>query len=501
MELPRGRSAQKHADPVAQHVQERFGVFLDTFAERKGDAPASLVYVEQAEAMAANDLTTLYVDFSHLMGADRDLAGIVLKEFYRFGFGAQRKGARRRASLTVARAPRLPTRSVEPALRLAVRVFMQQHHPQSVVSESNQPRDFWVSFYNAGVVERIRALKTSQIGHLVSISGTVVRTSEVRPELISGTFECGECGALVRDIEQQFKYTEPAKCPASKCENRRRFRLLTDQSKFVDWQRLRVQESSVEIPSGSMPRGIDIIARHDLVEIAKPGDRCVFTGTLVVLPDVGQLLPGVSNRIEPSGGRRSGEYATEGIMGVRGLGVRDLSYKLAFLATSVQSADAKFGVVDIRDDTAPDNAMATLEDGERVQIEKMRRDPHLYENLVNSIAPTIHGHQEIKRGILLMLFGGIRKETPSGNTLRGDINACIVGDPSTAKSQFLKCGACASPCPQPAWRLADAPAGAVRGQVCRGFSSARRLRVRQRLQRGRLDGLRREGRGYRRFRH
>jgi DNA replication licensing factor MCM6 len=57
---------------------------------------------------------------------------------------------------------------------------------------------------------------------------------------------------------------------------------------------------------------------------------------------------------------------------------------------------------------------------------------------MRSIAPTVFGHDEIRRGILLMLFGGVHKQTPEGMRLRGDINICIVGDPSTAKSQFLK---------------------------------------------------------------
>ena len=58
--------------------------------------------------------------------------------------------------------------------------------------------------------------------------------------------------------------------------------------------------------------------------------------------------------------------------------------------------------------------------------------------MVESIAPTTFGHKEVKRGILLMLLGGVHKTTAEGIRLRGDINVCIVGDPSTAKSQFLK---------------------------------------------------------------
>ncbi|KPP72520.1 hypothetical protein Z043_108468, partial [Scleropages formosus] len=72
------------------------------------------------------------------------------------------------------------------------------------------------------------------------------------------------------------------------------------------------------------------------------------------------------------------------------------------------------------------------------KVFEMSQDKNLYHNLCTSLFPTIHGNDEIKRGILLMLFGGVAKTTMEGTSLRGDINVCIVGDPSTAKSQFLK---------------------------------------------------------------
>jgi len=69
---------------------------------------------------------------------------------------------------------------------------------------------------------------------------------------------------------------------------------------------------------------------------------------------------------------------------------------------------------------------------------KMTKEPQLFDKLIRSIAPNIYGHDEVKKGILLMLFGGVHKVTEEGINLRGDINVCVVGDPSTAKSQFLK---------------------------------------------------------------
>ena len=64
------------------------------------------------------------------------------------------------------------------------------------------------------------------------------------------------------------------------------FELDLEKSKFVDWQRIRVQENSDEIPPGSMPRSMDIVVRHEMVDRAKAGDKCIFSGTLIVIPDV-----------------------------------------------------------------------------------------------------------------------------------------------------------------------------------------------------------------------
>ena len=115
-------------------------------------------------------------------------------------------------------------------------------------------RDFNIAFYNLGLTSGIRELRTEKVGKLISISGTVTRTSEVRPELLFGAFACGECKSITRDVEQQFKYTEPAMCNNPTCQNRREWELSVSQSRFCDWQKVRIQENANEIPTGSMPR-------------------------------------------------------------------------------------------------------------------------------------------------------------------------------------------------------------------------------------------------------
>jgi len=80
----------------------------------------------------------------------------------------------------------------------------------------------------------------------------------------------------------------------------------------------------------------------------------------------------------------------------------------------------------------------SLTEQEFDELKTMVDSDHIYSRLVESIAPTVYGHEIVKKGLLLQLMGGVHKETTEGMHLRGDINICIVGDPSTSKSQFLK---------------------------------------------------------------
>jgi DNA replication licensing factor MCM5 len=91
------------------------------------------------------------------------------------------------------------------------------------------------------------------------------------------------------------------------------------------------------------------------------------------------------------------------------------------------------------DRTGPQNRSDisfTPEEEEKYQA--MARDPEIYDKIVKSLAPSIFGNSDVKCAIACMLFGGSRKRLPDGLTLRGDINVLLLGDPSTAKSQFLK---------------------------------------------------------------
>lgn len=382
------------------------------------------IYVEQLFAMRDYGRTTLYVDFRHILDYDEVLARAISEQYYRF----------------------LPY--LRRALIECVSVYIPGYlylnaHMASTVSSGLVTRDFSLSFHNLPIVSGIRSLHTDKVGRLLAVSGTVTRTSEVRPELIVGTFTCVECKTSIPDVEQQFRYTEPIMCRNPMCQNRTQWELDVEKSRFCDWQKVRIQENANEIPTGSMPRSIDVILRSEIVERAKAGDRCIFTGTCIVLPDVSQMgVPGVNAQIQrqTQPGSAVEGIANQGVTGLKSLGVRDLTYRTAFLACMVQSGDGRSdqsaSITEEQEDAQ--TVLSGLTEQEREELEAMVVSTDIYPRLVRSMAPTMYGHEIIKKGILLQLMGGVHKQTKDGINLRGDINICIVGDPSTSKSQFLK---------------------------------------------------------------
>ena len=279
---------------------------------------------------------------------------------------------------------------------------MREVEPEFLHAEGRELREFFVAFFNTLHVRRIRALTTKDVGQLMSFCGTVTRTSEVRPELMVARFECRECGVLSPPVQQQFKMTEPAACTNEQCTNRRQWKLDVSRSKFVDWQRLRVQENADEIPAGSMPRSVDVILRHGAVDTAKAGDRIIFAGSLAVIPDLAALsrAGGASATAHARSTASAGAASGDGVTGLRALGVRDLTYRTVFIGQSVAKGSNPRAVGE--DDSDPDRATAAGGDGgggieefteDQIQdFRAMANSGNVYADLVKSIAPTIHGH-------------------------------------------------------------------------------------------------------------
>nr|CAD1839263.1 unnamed protein product [Ananas comosus var. bracteatus] len=202
------------------------------------------------------------------------------------------------------------------------------------------------------------------------------------PSSFRGT-SSASCGNVAKNVEQQFKYTE---------------------------------ETSKEIPAESLPRSLDVILRHEMVEKARAGDTVIVTGTVVAIPDVMALTS-----LEK--GQRSGGKL--------------LSFGMEAAVMKVADGRRDGDLRDRKLDSDDTDRQEFIQEEEE-EVFRMRDTPDFFNKLVDNICPTVFGHQEIKRAVLLMLLGGVHKITHEGINLRGDINVCIVGDPSCAKSQFLK---------------------------------------------------------------
>ncbi|XP_036842161.1 zygotic DNA replication licensing factor mcm6-B [Oncorhynchus mykiss] len=394
-------AGQMVKDELAEKCQKLFQAFLEEYQTADGEVK----YVRDAEELIRPERNTLLVSFTDLEGFNQELATTIQEEFYR----------------------------VYPFLCRAVRNFARDH--------GNVPvnKEFYLAIQDLPTRHKIRELSSLRIGSLVRFSAQVVRTHPVHPELVSGTFLCLDCQGVCPDVPQQFKYAPPTVCRNPVCSNRARFHLDTHRSKFIDFQKVRIQETQAELPRGSIPRSLEVILRAEAVETAQAGDRCDITGSLIVVPDVSQLsTAGVRAETSSRVGGRQG-YENEGLRGLKALGVRELSYRLAFLACHVAPTNPRFGGKELRDeDQTAESIKSQMSVQEWEKVFEMSQDKNLYHNLGTSLFPTIHGNDEVKRGILLMLFGGVPKTTMEGTSLRGDVNVCIVGDPSTAKSQFLK---------------------------------------------------------------
>ncbi|KDB25593.1 DNA replication licensing factor mcm3, partial [Trichophyton interdigitale MR816] len=159
-----------------------------------------------------------------------------------------------------------------------------------------------------------------------------------------------------------------------------------------------IQEMPERAPAGQLPRGVDVILDDDLVDRAKPGDRIQLVGV----------------------------YRS---LGNRNTNSSSSTFRTVVIANNVIHLASKSGGGIVQ---------PTITDTDVRNINKLAKKKNIFDLLSQSLAPSIYGHDYIKRAILLMLLGGMEKNLDNGTHLRGDINILMVGDPSTAKSQLLR---------------------------------------------------------------
>jgi replicative DNA helicase Mcm len=253
---------------------------------------------------------------------------------------------------------------------------------------------------NYTVQKGLREINADLINKLVSISGMVVRSSEVKPLAKKVAYKCTNCNTVTEAQLKGLVMKKPVKCPAC---SEKELEMDPESSLFIDFQMVRLQELPEDLPAGQLPHYIEVTVMSDLVDQCRPGDRIILTGIIRIEQE--QLAPQAKTSL----------------------------FRLRMEGNNIEYLGGRAGSKDTR---SVERIMISTED-ER-QIRTIASKPDAYEKLIASFAPHIYGHEPIKEAILLLIVGSVTKRLEDGSTRRGDINVLLVGDPGTAKSEMLK---------------------------------------------------------------
>ena len=246
-----------------------------------------------------------------------------------------------------------------------------------------------------------RTLSSDHLNDMVSLEGIVTRCSLIRPKVVRSVhYNEIKDKFHFREYQDQTMANGVTTSSVYPREDDDGNPLVTEYGlcTYRDHQTISIQEMPERAPAGQLPRGVDVILDDDLVDRVKPGDRIQMVGI----------------------------YRT---LGNRNTNHNSALFKATLIANNVVLLSSKSG---------GGLATATITDTDIRNINKIAKKKNLLELLSQSLAPSIYGHDYIKKAILLMLLGGMEKNLENGTHLRGDINVLMVGDPSTAKSQLLR---------------------------------------------------------------
>ncbi|KAK3326450.1 MCM2/3/5 family-domain-containing protein [Apodospora peruviana] len=252
-----------------------------------------------------------------------------------------------------------------------------------------------VRIFDLPVHYTLRQLRQSHLNCLVRVSGVVTRRTGVFPQLKYVKFDCTKCGVTLGPFQQESN-VEVKITYCQSCQSRGPFTLNSEKTVYRNYQKLTLQESPGTVPAGRLPRHREVILLWDLIDNAKPGEEIEVTGIY-------------RNNYDAQLNNRNG---------------------FPVFATVLEANN----VVKSHDQLA---GFRMTEEDEQ-EIRRLSKDPHIVDKIINSIAPSIYGHTDIKTAVALSLFGGVAKTTKGAHHIRGDINVLLLGDPGTAKSQVLK---------------------------------------------------------------
>ncbi|XP_046737252.1 DNA helicase MCM8-like [Diprion similis] len=258
-----------------------------------------------------------------------------------------------------------------------------------------------VRISNYGPVLSLRDLKVNSYGKLISIRGCIMRVGNVKHFAQWMEFLCVSCGSRIISRQVDGIYTLPTKCVS--CNGKKFKPLLSSlHTKTVTFQVIRLQEhvGDEQDDKGRMPRVIDVDLIEDLVNTCMPGDDITVTGIIKVRGN---------EKNSPKGNTVSNLFSL---------------YMEAVYILNNKSQNKCAVALD-------------LTDVDHLAVKEVYHDPNVFKLLVQSLCPSIYGHELIKAGLILSLFGGSTKS----QDVRDDVHVLIVGDPGLGKSQMLQ--ACA----------------------------------------------------------
>ena len=286
------------------------------------------------------------------------------------------------------------------AFSRAIKEILQERFPKYAQKIEHEIR---ARIANYPVQRSLRQINAEIIGTMTSVSGMVLRASEVKPLAKELVFICPIGHRTDVILEKGLTITTPIKCSNEKCTHKE-LSLEPQSSRFIDVQFVRLQELPEDLPPGQLPHYLDITVKQDLVDDARPGDRVVLTGIVRIEQE---KMSGVSKSNSPLYRLR-----------LDGNNVEFLGGKGSKTSRRIQ-----------REEISPE---------EEKTIKSLSKSPDIYDRIIDSYAPHITGHRIIKESILLLMAGSTQRELQDGSKIRGDINIFLVGDPGTAKSEMLK---------------------------------------------------------------
>jgi len=268
-------------------------------------------------------------------------------------------------------------------------------------SYAKDVKDFFIGFEGSFGSRHLtsRTLTSRYINNLVCVEGIVTKVSLVRPKVVTSVHYCPTTTKSLERHYQDLTSLEGAPTSAAYPTQDADGNPLQTEfglSRYKDHQTLSIQELPEKAPTGQLPRSADVIVEHDLVDKVKPGDRVQIVASY-------RALPG------KQGGYTSGTFRT-----------------VLIANNIILRGGAEEGPMISGDDVSKCKKLA--------KQEKKR----IFNILARSLAPSIHGHEYVKKALLCQLLGGVEKILPNGSRLRGDINVMLIGDPSVAKSQMLR---------------------------------------------------------------